>query len=241
MPARAAARRLSYLAIGMLLGAMIGGCYAEPVAIATWPPTEPPASTVGSLLPASPEPTQSVEATLDQTATPLPTPESTPEPTLTGQVGPPSADCINGWIAPAAGSAEYADAIALLDTAMGTSGEWDVFAMRYFSGPDAGVDPAIEARYWYVRAALVDDPLYGGRWLLRYRDESDKGVAAVAPLDSESFFSPDWTAFSGDGGPTTYLGLPGQWTGTPYDFVTGVGGTGQPGLSAEVVGCMSAT
>jgi hypothetical protein len=36
-------------------------------------------------------------------------------------------------------------------------------------------------------------------------------------------------------------GLPGQWSGIPYDFVTGEGDSGQPGLTAEVVGCLDQT
>jgi hypothetical protein len=63
---------------------------------------------------------------------------------------------------------------------------------------------------------------------------------AVAPYESSGFGSPDWTGFTGDGEPQTYLGLPGQWAGTPYDFVSG-GSSAEPGLPADVIGCVSDT
>ena len=66
-------------------------------------------------------------------------------------------------------------------------------------------------------------------------------MAAVAPYDSQGFTSPDWTGFVGEGQPQTYLGLPGQWPGTAYDFVSGGRYSGQPGLPDQVVGCLSDT
>ena len=47
----------------------------------------------------------------------------------------------------------------------------------------------------------------------------------------------------GEGEPQTYIGLPGQWSGVPFDFVTGggEGGSGQPGLPSEVTACLAGT
>ena len=132
----------------------------------------------------------------------------------------------------------------MLDAQMQVEGPWTVTEMRYFSGPDVPwiLEPHYAVvEYWYVRAALVDDPSFGARWLLEQRTEAIRGVSAVARFDSVGYRSPDWTGFVGEGEPTSYLGLPGQWAGIPYDFATGDGDSGQPGLPDEVVGCLSGT
>jgi hypothetical protein len=104
--------------------------------------------------------------------------------------------------------------------------------MRYFTGTDGVLR-------WYLRGAIATDANFRGRFLIEARDE-DAGVAAVAPYESTGFHSPDWTGFTGEGEPQTYLGLPGRWSGTPYDFVSG-GASGVPGMPAEVIGCLSDT
>ncbi len=124
---------------------------------------------------------------------------------------------------------------------MGVPGPWTLIEMRYFVGPDApGI---IEPRYdnvhrWYIRAALANDPGFRGRWLVEKRTDQVLGVSAVAPWDSTGYESPDWTGFVGEGPPQNYLGLPGQWSGIPYDFVTGQGDSGNPGLPPEVTDCL---
>lgn len=131
----------------------------------------------------------------------------------------------------------------MLDGQTGGEGPWQIYELRYFIGPDVSW---AETRYdivarWYLRAEHADDGTFRGRWLIEKRAELVKGVVAVAPFESSGFQAPDWTGFVGDGQPTTYLGLPGQWSGTPYDFVTGAGYSGQPGLPDEVIGCLGAT
>ena len=116
--------------------------------------------------------------------------------------------------------------------------------MRYFSGPDVPwiLEPHYAVvEYWYVRAALVDDPSFQAPLAARAANRRNTGISAVARFDSVGYQSPDWTGFVGEGEPTSYPGLPGQWSGIPYDFVTGDGDSGQPGLPDEVVGCLSGT
>jgi len=237
MQQRGAAPLAQALALGVLIVGLVGACYEEPVAITTWPPTELPSASAQPMPTGQPNPTS--------TTILLPTQgTATPGPSSTGAIGgAPSADCINGWTTPAADSAEYAEATAMLDSQMEVDGPWQITEMRSFTGPDVSWTdtPADVVERWYVRGALAADPDFRGRWLLERRGELIKGVVAVAPYDSAGFQSPDWTGFVGEGQPTTYLGLPGQWTGSPYDFVTGAGYSGEPGLPDQVVGCLSAT
>ena len=208
-------------AVGLLLVGLVGSCYKEPVAITTYPPTDAPGPTEG---------------------TPPPS-DTTAGPGTPGASGVPSADCANGWSTPAAGSAQYDDALALLNRQLDVDGPWQLDALRYFIGPDVdwSETPAALVERWYVRGALAADANFRGRFLIERRSERIAGVAAVAPYDSQGFTSPDWTGFVGEGQPQTYLGLPGQWPGTAYDFVSGGRYSGQPGLPDQVVGCLSDT
>ena len=116
--------------------------------------------------------------------------------------------------------------------------------LRYFTGPDAPwmIEPHYEVvERWYVKAALAGEPDFRGRWLLEKRTELIKGVSAVAPYETSGYASPDWYGFVGEGPPTNYPGLPGAWVGIPYDFVTGEGDSGQPGLPEEVADCLTGT
>jgi hypothetical protein len=126
---------------------------------------------------------------------------------------------------------------------MVVDGSWTVTEMRYFIGPEVPwiLSNPNPVERWYVRAALALDPTFRGRWLIEKRSEEVMGVAAVAPWESFGYESPDWTGFVGDGEPQNYLGLPGQWSGIPYDFVTGEGDSGNPGLPDAVVDCIPAT
>ena len=189
---------------GLLILGLVGGCYEEPVVITTYPPID----TSGD----SGQPTPSAPPTS----------------------GAPTADCINGWLAPDAAAAEYSDGLDILVVHLGIEGPWQLDALRYFTGSD-GVER------WYLRGALANDANFRGRFLLERRSDLDAGVVGVAPYESHGFQSPDWTGFIGDGEPQTYLGLPGQWSGAPYDYVSGAGGTGEPGLPTELVGCVSDT
>jgi hypothetical protein len=150
---------------------------------------------------------------------------------------------VHGWTSPGAASEEFNTGIEIIEAAMGVAGPWRVVEMRYFTEPgilwlDGGV-PAV--RRWYVMAALVADPGFRARWLVEQRTSTIERVSAVATWDTTGFKSPDWTGFVGDGAPTAYLGLPGLWSGTPYDFVTATGDSVEPGLPAEVAGCLKGT
>jgi hypothetical protein len=231
----------------------VAGCYQEPVAIRTFPPVV----TIG-LPTSSPAPSPTARASItppptpaQPTATPSPIHLSTPSPAPPTATAPPSRapagtpgpGCVNGWVGPPADSAPFQEGIAILEGYMGVQGPWQVADMRYFTGPDV---PWILPGYdvverWYIRASLVSDPGFRGRWLLEKRTDDIKGVSAVAPYDTAGYKSPDWTGFEGEGTPTTYIGLPGEWSGIPYDFVTGAGDSGQPGLPDEVVDCLTST
>lgn len=214
---------------------LASGCYPEPVALRTLAPTPVPRVTI---LPTAVS-SQPVTATASP---PVSSPPSTSTPTP-GPVagGSPFAGCINGWTSPTPGSDAYDEGIAILGGTMGRVGPWTVTEMRYFTGPDSpGV---IEPRFdiverWYIKASLTDDPAFRGRWLIEKRTDEILGVSAVAPWESFGYESPGWTGFIGEGPPQTYIGLPGQWSGIPFDFVTGEGDGGQPGLPPEVVDCL---
>ena len=127
---------------------------------------------------------------------------------------------------------------------MGVSGLFFVEEMRYFTGPEAPgiIDPRPPVvKRWYVKAYLADKPSFRGRWLIEKRSAAIKGISAVAPFDTRGFKSPDWRGFVGEGPPRAYPGLPGKWIGINFDFVTGEGDTGFPGLPKEIVGCLRAT
>ncbi len=176
-------------------------------------------------------------------ALPTSSPSQTVGPTPRAAVGTPSARCVNGWTRPAVASPEHDEALAILDAAMGVTGSWAVAEMRYFTGPEVPwiIDGVPVVQRWYVHAGLVADPAFRARWLIEKWTDETKGISAVAARDTAGYHSPDWTGFAGDGPPTTYLGLPGRWSGTPYDFVTGEGDSGNPGLPEEVMGCLAGT
>jgi hypothetical protein len=132
----------------------------------------------------------------------------------------------------------------MLALAMGLDAPLEVVDMRYFIGPDPPwiVEPFYDdVERWYIKARLVDDPGFAGRWLLEARTEQVRGISAVATFDSRGYASPDWRGFVGEGAPRDIAGLPGSWSGIEYDFVTGEGDSGMPGLPDEVVGCLEGT
>ena len=135
-------------------------------------------------------------------------------------------------------------ALEMMETQMAVSGPWTVEDIRYFTGPDVPwiIEPHYDVvEYWYVKAARADEPTFTARWLIEQRTDLIRGIAAIAPADTTGYASPDWTGFVGDGAPTIYTDLPGEWSGIPYDFVTGEGDSGQPGLPDEVIGCLAGT
>jgi hypothetical protein len=234
----------------------LAGCSQVSVA----EPTQAPLITVGLPSPdgqptASGQPSASVIPLLTPTPVASPSEAVPPSPTASPSVaatpapatplpsGGASTNCVNGWSTPAAGSSLYAEGLSVIEGQMGVQGPWQVAEMRYFSGPDV---PWIEPQRplverWYIKAALADQAGFRGRWLVEKRTPLIEGISAVAPWDTHGYQSPDWTAFEGEGKPVTYIGLPGEWAGIPYDFVTGAGDSGQPGLPDQVSGCLGGT
>jgi len=134
--------------------------------------------------------------------------------------------------------------MTILANYMGLTDALVVDDIRYFTGPDP--DNILEPRYenlerWYIKAHLSTDPTYRGRWLLEKRTSTVLGVSAVAPWDTTGWQSPDWSGFEGDGLPRAIEGLPGEWGGIQYDFVTGEGDGGFPGLPSSQVECLAGT
>jgi hypothetical protein len=122
------------------------------------------------------------------------------------------------------------------------SGLFVVDEMRYFEGPELPwiVTNAQVVKTWYVKARLQSNASFRGRWLVQRRSATLAGIAAVAPYDSSGFRSPDWRSFEGEGPPTSYPGLPGNWSGINYNAVTGVG-NGFPVLTKTSSGCLRGT
>lgn len=168
---------------------------------------------------------------------------------------PPTQDCQNGWMTPEQGSQEYERPLRIIGRTLGVEPRFEVVEMRYFVGPESPPSAKNflqEIRRWYVKGFLRSDDAIRGRWLVESR-RFGAGVAAVAPYDTRGYRSPDWTAFKYEtvgpyAEPRAYAGLPGEWVGTPYDFVTGdepADNPGEaltiPGLPDQVVGCLSGT
>ncbi len=194
----------------------------------TAPTTPPP-----PVSPISPEPSPSV--------TPPVLPEE-PPPTR----GPAALDCVNGWTTPPEGSPRYRQPLGIIRRTTGVEGPLVVVDMRYFEGPES---PPSDKGYllvvqrWYIKLYAERDPAFQGRFLVEAR-RFGRGVAAVAPYDTHGFRSPDWIGFqwhSADPDPKSYPGLPGRWSGIPYDFVKGGAGLEIPGLPEQVEGCLDGT
>ena len=190
----------------------------------------------------TPSPT-SASPSLSPTPSPSISPSAAPTPTVRLSA-PPSPRCINGWVQPRKGTPLRSEPLDIIRGQMGVSGLFLVEEMRYFTGPEAPgiVDPRPPVvKRWYVKAYLAEKPSFRGRWLIEKRSAQIKGISAVAPFDTTGFRSPDWRGFVGEGPPTSYPGLPGKWIGINYDFVTGEGDAGFPGLPRRLVGCLRGT
>ncbi len=192
--------------------------------------------------PTTPPPITAVET---PPASVSPTPPALPDepPSTRGGV---ATDCVNGWVTPPADSPRYLQPLGIVRRTTGVSGPLEVVDMRYFVGPES---PPSDKGYllvvqrWYVKLYARDDLAFQGRFLVEAR-RFGRGLVAVAPYDTSGFRSPDWIGFqwdSGDPEPKAYAGLPGLWSGIPYDFVEGGEGLTIPGLPDAVSGCLDAT
>ena len=234
-----------------LLALLLAGCTLSPAATPTGAPTptpstQPTASPTPAPTPGtSPSPTASLIVLPSVTPTRLATPPATPSPGPTlAAVGLPSATCINGWVRPAEGDPHWVDGLQILMNYMGLTSPLSVDDMVYFVGPDPDniLDPRFEhVERWYIKATLSTDPTYRGRWLVEKRTNDRLGVSAVAPYETVGYESPDWSGFEGDGEPRAIPGLPGLWGGIQYDFVTGEGDSGFPGLPTSQSECLFGT
>ncbi len=194
--------------------------------------------------PASTTPTASAPIT-PGSPTASPTPPATPaSPPPTSGVA--SAECVDGWTTPPAGTPRFTDPLGIIRRTTGVKGPLVVVDMRYFTGPES---PPSDQGYllvverWYIKLYARDDIAFQGRFLVEAR-RFGRGLSAVAAYDSQGFGSPDWIGFQFDSADTarkTYPGLPGGWSGIPYDFVRGGEGLKIPGLPDEVRGCLEGT
>lgn len=161
-------------------------------------------------------------------------------------------ECLNGYTDLAPEDPSREEALRVLARATGIApGRFDVADIRYFEGPESPPSEReylLNVRRWYVKATVRGNDTYAGRFLIEKRSFGG-GVVAVAPFDTEGIRSPDWIGFQlVDGSePQAYPGLPGEWAGEPYDFVTGRDPEtreevfGFPGLPLEVAGCLEST
>jgi hypothetical protein len=171
-------------------------------------------------------------------------------------------NCVNGWIRPAVGSAQWNQPLAIISKVTGQAGPFRVAEMRYFVGPESPVNNATwptTIQRWYVKLYATANPAFQGRFIVEFRELAQQTpnppiagppswtgaadtVAAVAPWDTTGFRSPNWVGFQwSQTVAKSYPGLPGTWRGTPYDFVKGGEGLKLPGLPSQVAGCMNGT
>lgn len=188
-------------------------------------------------------PITAVSPTVSATPVAPPSEPASPPPTR----GDTTASCMDGWITPKDGTPRFLEPLGIVRRTTEVEGPLVVMDMRYFTGPesppsDKGYLAVVER--WYIRLYARNDPAFRGRFLVEAR-RFGRGLSAVASFDSRGFRSPDWVGFQYDSSDTerrTYPGLPGTWSGEPYDFVTGKGGDfGFPGLPDAVAGCLEGT
>jgi hypothetical protein len=224
-------RRFFMIAMALALAVVLASCTGDEGA-----------GGAGATAPSSPPPITPVES---PSIAASPTRPALPdEPPLTH--GVESSTCVNGWVTPPEDSPRALQPLGIIRKATGVEGPLEVADLRYFQGPES---PPSDKGYllivqrWYVKLYAKDDLAFQGRFLVEAR-RFGRGLVAVAPYDTFGFRSPDWIGFqydSGDPEPKAYPGLPGTWSGIPYDFVKGGEGLTIPGLPEEVAGCLDAT
>lgn len=173
----------------------------------------------------------------DYTPPPTTAPASpTPSPKPKLRAGKPTPSCVNGWKEPAPGSALRTKPLDLLRQSQGLDEEFHVIDLRYFTGPDdANLSPESKQKSverWYGQVVYTGKPDFLIRFLV-VRRKVGEGIVAIADYGTSGFSSPDWYGFDGEGGKSTYPGLPGKWPGQPYDYVE----AGE--LPPQVRGCLT--
>ena len=156
--------------------------------------------------------------------------------------------CVEGWSVPEPDSPLERTPLRVIRRTMRFDGELVPEEIRFFEGPESppsGQGYLEMVERWYVRGSLEGDASFRGRWIVERR-LFGAGVAAVAPYETQGYASPDWTGFqytSHDLERREYDGLPGDWVGEPYDFVTGSEELDirVRGLPDEVIGCLAGT
>ena len=129
--------------------------------------------------------------------------------------GPPTGTCVNGWATPASGTPPFTDPLGIIRRTTGVKGPLVVVDMRRFVGPESPPSPqgylqAVER--WYIKLYAQDDIAFQGRFLVESRTFG-RGLAAVAPYDTNGFRSPDWVGFQYDSSDTGAKALSGaSWT-----------------------------
>lgn len=202
---------------------------------------EPDPAVTPTGLPSTPPPVSTVSEAADVSPTPPALPGESP-----ATRGPIAADCVNGWETPAEGSGPFTSPLGVIRRATGVRGDLVVVDMRMFEGPESPPSDKgylLTVQRWYVKLYAANDLAFQGRFLVEARTFG-QGLSAVAPYDTSGFRSPDWIGFqfdSTDREARRYEGLPGEWSGVPYEFVQGGAGLEIPGLPDEVVGCLAAT
>jgi hypothetical protein len=190
-------------------------------------------------------PTASDAFTPSASVAPSPTQPAVPDPAPKTR-GAASPTCVEGWRTPPRDTPLFTDPLGIVRRTAPVDGEFTVVDMRYFTGPESPPSDKgyiLEIDRWYIKLFVESDWSYQGRFIVEAR-RFGRGVAAVAPYDSRGFRSPDWTGFqwdSADPEPAAYPGLPGRWSGIPYDFVGGGQGLDIAGLPDEVRGCLAGT
>jgi hypothetical protein len=212
-------------------------------ATSTTAEVEPPISTTTTATTTTAPTTTTTPSTTTRSTTTSADGTTTTPPKPAGNAAP---GCVNGWIVPARGTRLRVEPLDIIGQEMGITGLFQSGEMRYFTSPElpwilAPRSPFVE--WWYVNAQLVDDPAFRARWLVARRWEPPrKGIAAVAPFDTEGYQSPDWRGFIGDRPPHAVEGLPGMWVGDDFDFTVGDDPyLEHPGLPDEVVHCLDGT
>lgn len=161
--------------------------------------------------------------------------------------GAATKSCVDGWVTPQRGDPTRGVPWRVIRAETGWRGTFVVVDMRYFTGPESPPDPdkgyLRVVQRWYVKGFVRDDPALQGRFLVERR-RFGSGLSAVAPYGTHGWVSPNWIGFQLDTADPTaraYPGLPGRWSGIPYDFVDGGEGLRIPGLPDEVAGCLDGT